>query len=131
MVKFFKNYALSLIFFCIQSINRQPLAAKRWHRNDIVFPIVQHSDCNCPLADMLSPFYNTSMVWSCNNILLFHMKYERKNVKMQVVENYSLNYMCKNVEILNRMIAVTSNIWSEAVIYHTLQSNYDNKNTTI
>ena len=53
---------LNLIFFCIQSINRQPLAAKKWHRSDIVFPIMQHSDCNSPFADMLSPFNNTSMM---------------------------------------------------------------------
>ena len=30
--------------------------------DDIVFPIMRHSDCNSPLADMLSPFNNTSMV---------------------------------------------------------------------
>ena len=29
---------------------------------DIVFPIMQHSDCNSPLVDMRCPFNNTSMV---------------------------------------------------------------------
>ena len=29
---------------------------------DIVFPIMQHSDCNSPLADILSPFHNTFMI---------------------------------------------------------------------
>ena len=38
--------------------NRQPLAAKKWHQSDIVFPIMEHSGCNSPLADMLSPFNN-------------------------------------------------------------------------
>ena len=35
-----------------------------WHRGDIVFPIMQHSDCNSHLADTLSPFNNTSMISS-------------------------------------------------------------------
>ena len=43
-------------------MNRQPLAAKRGFRSDIVFPIMQHKDCNSPLADMLSLFNNTSIV---------------------------------------------------------------------
>ena len=43
-------------------MNRQPLAAKKWHRSDIVFPILQHSDCNSLFADMLSLFNNTSMM---------------------------------------------------------------------
>ena len=55
---------LSLILFCIQSFNRQALSAKGRHWRDIVFPIMQHSDCNAPLADMLSPFNNTSMLIS-------------------------------------------------------------------
>ena len=41
--------------------DRQPLAAKRWHWNDVIFPIMQHSDCNSLSADMLNPFNNTSM----------------------------------------------------------------------
>ena len=48
---------LSLFFFCIQSINRQPLAAKKWHR----FPNMQHRDCISFLADMQNPFNNTAM----------------------------------------------------------------------
>ena len=59
------NKVLSLILFCIQSINRQPLAAKKWHRSDIVFPM-QHSDCNSFLADLLSPFNNASMIITYN-----------------------------------------------------------------
>ena len=64
---FFLNWVLSLILFCIQSINRQLLAAKRWHRSNIVFLIMQHSDCNSPLADMLNPFNNVSMDFSSIN----------------------------------------------------------------
>ena len=73
MVKFFLNKVLSVILFGIQSINRRPLAAKKWHRSNIVFPIMQH--WNSPLADMLSPFNNTSIAFKVYIALIVLMFY--------------------------------------------------------
>ena len=38
---------------------------------------MQHSDCNSPLTDMLSPFNNTSMVWKLivGKIAIIDLKY--------------------------------------------------------
>ena len=82
---------LSLLFFCIQSINRQPLAAKKWHRSDIIFIIMQHSDCNSFLADMLSPLNNTSMVtsWFFNS-MNFLFSSSEKYYSLKAVTEFTL-----------------------------------------
>ena len=74
-------------------MNRQTLAAKKWHRSDIVFPIMQHSNCNSPLADMLSSFNNTSMDLKAYTLIfppitdasLFQSKFIKKEIIKKAV----------------------------------------------
>ena len=55
--------------------------------SDIVFPIMQHSDCNSPLADMRCPFNNTSMKYVRSDSIFDRVQLKRISGKSKLAEN--------------------------------------------